>query len=200
MAKFDIIVQSQQVQARLSELIAQGANMQPAWQAVGNNLVNRIRLGFRISKDPWGNTWLPIKWRTPRLKKGAGRKLSLAGKKQMAANTVGSPGQPLRDTGRLARSVVAQASATDVVVGTNLIYARVHQFGAVIHPKKGPFLVFGGPTGQLIFARRVTVPARPYMPISAGGTMSLPATWAANIIRTLAAHFKLGAPAPSVPA
>lgn len=47
-------------------------------------------------------------------------------------------------------------------VGTNLIYAAIHEFGGVIRPINGPFLVFEI-DGQVIRARKVTIPARPYM-------------------------------------
>lgn len=47
-------------------------------------------------------------------------------------------GQPLRDTGRLMNSIGQLISGDTVYVGTNLIYAAVHQFGA----KKSSFGVF----------------------------------------------------------
>lgn len=193
MAKFNFTVLAGEVEQRLKELQAAGANLAPVWQLVGNSLVNRIRLGFRFSRDPWGNTWLPIKWRAPRV---SGGKRTKYGQKQAAANAAasngtGRAGQPLVDKGILRRSIVAQADATGVVVGTNLIYARVHQFGAVITPKKHPHLVFPGPAGNLIFSKRVKIPARPFLPINSAGGVSLPPTWGQNILRTLAAHFKL---------
>jgi phage gpG-like protein len=50
---------------------------------------------------------------------------------------------------------------------SNLVYSRVHEFGAVITPKKGPFLVFRlwtfAPSGPWVRARRVEIPARPYL-------------------------------------
>jgi len=45
---------------------------------------------------------------------------------------------------------------------TNLPYARIQNQGGTIYPKKGKFLVFPGPGGGLIFAKKVTIPARPY--------------------------------------
>jgi len=185
----DIQLQAKQVQERIHQLQQQGANMTPAWKAVGANVVNRIRLGFRFSKSPWGQSWIPIKWRAARTTQ-TGR-LSGTGRKQSKANTIGHAGQPLVDTGKMRRSIVARASTSGVTIGTNIIQARVHQFGATIKPKKGPFLVFAGPSGGMIFARQSTVPARPYMPISPSGALDLPPSWAASIIGVLAAHFNL---------
>lgn len=44
-------------------------------------------------------------------------------------------GQPLRDTGRLMNSIGHQVDGDTVLIGTNLVYAAVHNFGA----KKGSF-------------------------------------------------------------
>jgi phage gpG-like protein len=56
-------------------------------------------------------------------------------------------------------------------VYSNLIYSRVHEYGATIVPKRGPYLVFRlwqfsdttEPTGPWVRARRVEIPARPYL-------------------------------------
>lgn len=68
-------------------------------------------------------------------------------------------------SGTLARSVDYSASGEAAIIGSGLIYAGVHQNGAVIRPKKAKRLVFrlGNRT---IFARKVTIPARPYLGIS----------------------------------
>lgn len=217
MAKFTITVLAQEVEARINQMKAAAANMQPVWQNVGNVIVNRVRLGFRLSRDPWGNQWEPIKWRAPRVAmrtkklhgpvqpgmpsigiskqrrdKNGNLVLTKYGKAQVAANATGKPGQPLVDKGLLRRSIVAKATNDGVTVGTNFIYARVHQFGATIRPKKSPFLVFPGPAGELIFSKRVKIPARPFLPLAPAGNVHLPPTWAAAIVRALAAHFKLG--------
>lgn len=44
-------------------------------------------------------------------------------------------GQPLRDTGRLQNSIGAEVKGDTVYIGTNVVYAPVHHFGA----KKGSF-------------------------------------------------------------
>jgi phage gpG-like protein len=46
---------------------------------------------------------------------------------------------------------------------TDTIYARIHEFGGVITPKRAKMLSWIDPdTGWVIFARRVVIPARPY--------------------------------------
>lgn len=71
----------------------------------------------------------------------------------------------LTDTGRLRRSIVGRVEGDRLVIGTNLIYARIHQEGGVITPKRARFLVFRDASGKPIFARRVRIPARPFLVI-----------------------------------
>ena len=47
-------------------------------------------------------------------------------------------------------------------IGTNLVYAAIHEFGGVITPKKAKALSFEI-GGELIFAKSVHIPARPYL-------------------------------------
>lgn len=71
----------------------------------------------------------------------------------------------LHRSGALARSIDYAVSGMQAVVGSGLIYAAIHQFGGVILPKKGDRLSFRIGNRQ-IFARKVTMPARPYIGLS----------------------------------
>jgi phage gpG-like protein len=68
-------------------------------------------------------------------------------------------------SGLLMRSVTfaVEAGASLVRVGTNLKYARLHQLGGVIVPKNRKFLRFPIGGGQFMFAKKVVMPARPYL-------------------------------------
>jgi len=55
-------------------------------------------------------------------------------------------GQPLRDTGRLASSLVYQVTGSDVVVGSPLVYSRIQNRGGVIRPTRGRYLAVPLPT------------------------------------------------------
>ena len=72
----------------------------------------------------------------------------------------------LHRSGALARSIDYAVSGMQAIVGSGLIYAAIHQFGGTILPKKGDRLSFRIGNRQ-IFARKVTMPARPYIGISA---------------------------------
>lgn len=196
--------------AKLAALVRATTEMQPVFETIGRALVNRIRLCFKLGIDPWSRPWQAIKWRAPRFKQRAVKDsdgnvvdykrvkdkdgnfvLTKTGQKQAEANRAGTPGQPLRDTGRLNRSIVSQSDADGVTVGTNVKYARVHQFGATIKPRKKPFLVFPGPSGQMIFAKRVTIPARPFMPLRKGAeVVALPPPWSVLVVGALKLHFR----------
>lgn len=76
----------------------------------------------------------------------------------------------LTNTGELRDSITSSATSHTASVGTNMIYARIHHFGGTIRPKTKPFLMFSTPNG---FARvkSVTLPARPFLPISPDGQL-----------------------------
>ncbi|MFO1038149.1 MAG: phage virion morphogenesis protein [Geminicoccaceae bacterium] len=78
-------------------------------------------------------------------------------------------GQTLADAGNLRDSItrVIGLGGASVEVGTNLKYARVHQFGATITPKAAPYLVFKLADGSWVRTKKVTIPARPYLGFNA---------------------------------
>lgn len=153
--------------AKLKALVAATGNMQPVFATVGRSIANRIRLCFKLGIDPWANPWAALKIRK---------------------------GQPLRNTGRLQRSIVANPDKTGVTIGTNVRHAAVHQYGQTIVAKPGKRLVFPGPGGALVFAKKVTIPARPFMPIKKGqNVVTLPPAWSADVTRALRAYFTAAA-------
>lgn len=168
MAKLLFEVNDAGARAKLKALGAAAGDMRPVFATVGRSIANRIRLCFKLGIDPWSNPWAALKIRK---------------------------GQPLRDTGRLNRSIVANPDQTGVTIGTNVKHAAVHQFGAVITPKKpGGRLVFPGPGGRMVFAKKVTIPARPFMPLKKNSTVvALPPAWSADVTRALRAYFKKAA-------
>lgn len=75
--------------------------------------------------------------------------------------------KPLLDIGNLRDSVVEDelhtGSTSWITFGPHTVYAAIHEFGGIILPTNGPFLVFKGKDGKLVFTRSVTMPARPYI-------------------------------------
>lgn len=76
-------------------------------------------------------------------------------------------GMPRLRTGSLARSILSVREANShelgTRVGSGLKYADVHEFGATIKPKTAKLLSWLGIDGKRIFAKSVTIPARPFM-------------------------------------
>lgn len=71
----------------------------------------------------------------------------------------------------LARSIDRHIDNDGVEVGSGWIGARIHQFGGVIEAK-GRALVFQA-GGKTVFAKKVTIPARPYIGISPANAVEL---------------------------
>ncbi len=70
-------------------------------------------------------------------------------------------------TGTLRRSLHTETdeksgSRVSVLVGTDLEYAAMQEFGGVVVPKNAPMLAFEV-EGQVVFAKKVTIPAHPYL-------------------------------------
>ncbi|MBL4876698.1 MAG: phage virion morphogenesis protein [Cohaesibacteraceae bacterium] len=78
-------------------------------------------------------------------------------------NTAGT--ETLVQTGALRDTIDHQVSGNQAIVGSPLLYAATHQFGATIVPKDAQHLVFmiGG---RKIFANKVEIPARPFLGLS----------------------------------
>lgn len=116
-------------------------------RAIGTGLARNARERFDDERDPRGMAWQPLSELYAPIKKGPGI---------------------LRESGMrggLQGSITFDATMDEVAVGSNKVYAAVHQFGATIRPKNGPHLIFRNVHG-LVFAKSVTIDARPYLGIS----------------------------------
>lgn len=82
-------------------------------------------------------------------------------------------GKTLYDLGTLRNSITYRAQAREVEIGSNLIYAAIHQFGGDIVPRTAGALTFRLANGQMVTCGKVTIPARPYLGISAEDEASL---------------------------
>lgn len=116
----------------------------------GAALVASTRERFRTSRDPEGKPWKPLSAVTVGLgfkkkdyKKSGGLKKGVAEREAKRLILVQSS--------VLKNSIKAKAEGTQVAVGTNLDYGRIHQLG-----------------GQAGRKKKVTIPARPYLGVSDG--------------------------------
>lgn len=138
---------------------------------MGSELLVHIRQGFEAEQAPDGTPWQPL-----------------------AASTVkrrGTAHPILRVKGRLSR-LHMQANAAGATVGSNLAYARIHQFGGEVQRKAGTVSLYyqmNKRTGGLRMVKKrranftmtarhgpytIRIPARPYLFNEDG---SVPETW-----------------------
>jgi phage virion morphogenesis protein len=140
-------LEDREIRAGLARLARMGTQPGPLLRAIGTGLAEVTRTRFDDAKDPDGNSWAALSPAYSAIKRGPGilREAGMRGGLQ----------------GSITFEVAA--GAKEVAVGTNKVYAAVHQFGATIRPKSaGGRLVFRTANG-LAFARSVTVPARPFL-------------------------------------
>lgn len=195
MSGFSIQVEDAQVTAALLALRARLGHLQPVMASIGQRLVTQADLSFRAEQDPWGTAWQRLSHSTLR-------------QRRTGKGTGGA--KILRDTGRLASSISYRASADQVVVGTNVIYAAIHQFGGDIqhqaHTKTLYFRTNKAGTevgtkfvkkGRSNFAQDAHVnayvqrlPRRAFLPIDASGRADLPAATVATILADLRADLQ----------
>jgi phage virion morphogenesis protein len=144
-------VLDKQVQRGFEQLQHLMSNTRPVMAAIGVELVSSTHMRFVTQTDPDGQAW-----RTLNKEYAAGKRNS----------------RILTESGRLRDSINSQASNDEVRVGTNVIYAGAHQFGAEIEPKNASHLYFRI-GGNLVVTDSVTLPARPFLGISSQDEASI---------------------------
>ncbi|MDR1311111.1 MAG: phage virion morphogenesis protein [Burkholderiaceae bacterium] len=99
----------------------------------------------------------------------------------------------LQDSGQLAASITTRYSDTQAIIGTNKVYARIHQFGGKtrahpIKPKRKKVLAFGGKFARSVNHPGSNIPARPFLPVTADGRLQRETSEA--IMETTLHHLK----------
>lgn len=115
---------------RLRRALPLGGSMKRAFTSIGRIVESDTKARFREQKSPEGVPWIP------------------------SQRVLEEGGQTLRLTGRLQRSINYKAEEQSVEIGTNLLYARIHQLGGIAGRKN--FSGEGPPN-------RSRIPARPYL-------------------------------------
>ncbi|MDR1350732.1 MAG: phage virion morphogenesis protein [Zoogloeaceae bacterium] len=158
------------------------AGMRLTMEAIGEALAESTRRRFPAATGPDGYRWKPLatgavlaryqrmmdEWSEERKyhrKDGSLNKRGLARGEQTQRASL----RPLIDTGDLSRSIRYQVSdgGASVLIGTNREYAATHQFGATIRPKTKKALAVPIEDGSLRLVKKVTIPARPFLGMSA---------------------------------
>lgn len=139
---------------RIDHLWASVSNLDPLMDEVGAALSFSTARRFEQGRGPDGRPWTPVR----------------------------RGGQPLVKDGHLRDSVSHQVGPNRVEIGTTAKSGAVHQFGAVIRPKSAKALAFRVGKG-LVMVKQVTIPARPYLGMSAEDDREVEAIAAAHVKR-----------------
>lgn len=138
--------------AALKGAVARAERPVDLWRAVGESLVESTRSRFEAERAPDGNPW-PASIR--KMVEG-GRTLTLSS--------------------RLVDSIAFEADDAGVAVGTNVIYAAIHQFGGKIEAKSAKGLRFRLPGNRgFVSKQSVTIPARPFLGLDAEDALEIEA-------------------------
>jgi phage gpG-like protein len=146
-------------------------DMTPVYKLVGIKVREIVKGHFRQSRDPNGRPWKPLK-----SERTHGRDVAARGRRPGRASKLSfgtglyKRGKPLIDRGTLLRSITDKAGPTRAVVGTNIKYAAIHNFGGrtrphIILPRKKQALFWPGadyPVARVNHPGSV-IPARTFM-------------------------------------
>jgi phage virion morphogenesis protein len=142
-----VTIDDRQLSQALRELARVGRDPSPALKALGPLLVASTRNRITAEQAPDGTAWPALNPAYAAGKRGPGMLRERAMR------------------GGLFASLTSEVDGAKLRVGTNKVYAAVHQFGATITPRNAPALVFR--LGKrLVRAKKVTIPARPFLGIS----------------------------------
>ena len=134
------------------------------YKDMGEYQVQSTQQNFRDSKAPDGSKWLPNSETTYMSILGSQHQNKDGTLNRKGINRVQSK-KPLVGRGLLRDQIHYQISGDLLLVGSNLIYAAVQQFGATIKPKNKKTLSWK--IGNVsVFAKKVVIPAREYLGIS----------------------------------
>ncbi|HJB65190.1 MAG TPA: phage virion morphogenesis protein [Candidatus Mailhella merdavium] len=157
-------------------------NRQKVFREIGQSLTVSVRQGIEAEREPGGGAWEPLSPATVRARKGDAHPI-------------------LQRTGRLKKSIAMRLMDNGVIVGTNLLYAPIHQYGGEIRRGAGAVKLHfrrvrrGKNRGRTLFAESgkadfgmaarahvIRIPARPYLFQRDGG---IPEGWESTIVTIL---------------
>lgn len=147
----DIIIDDGAVQDALSRLARNAGDVRPVLIDMSEYMLREIEGRFRDEKDPDGNKWKELSFATL-YGSFRGRKTKKSGGHLAAFRKYQARRKILTRKGHLRASMVYQISGGTARVGTNKVYAAVHQFGASFSILK---------TGA-----EINIPARPFLGIN----------------------------------
>jgi len=160
-------IEDRGVLEKLAAIRARTENMRPVWADIGQIILESIQRNFREHRAPDGTPWQPVSAAYARWKSSKGK----------------SPGNILNLKGLLQKLIHTTVASDSVTIGTNVVYAAIHQFGGEIKKKERKSTVYfhrnerTGEVGRKFVKRgksnyaedvtigehSITMPPRPYL-------------------------------------
>lgn len=161
-----ITIDDARLQEALKRLEQSGTRLAPAMKKIAAALADQVEENFAQQGRP---RWQPLE-NPPERRQG---------------------GRILQDSGQLAASISTESTDTAAVIGSNKVYAAIHQFGGktaahVIRPVKKKALAFGGTVRRQVNHPGSDIPARPFLPVTADGSLQPEAK--NEILQTILRH------------
>jgi phage virion morphogenesis protein len=125
-------VDDSEIQEYLTQLQSKVQNLEPAYKIIGEYMILAIIDRYDKEITAEGQPWAALSAATIKQKQRKGKIQKI-----------------LQQDGDLRRTIIYQTSPTQLEIGTNRIYAAIHQFG-----------------GQAGRGKKVTIQARPFLGIS----------------------------------
>lgn len=145
MAGATLTLDSAAVDSALARLLAAAGDLTPALKNIGEYEAGATRRRFIEATDPEGQPWAALNPLYAQTKKGPGI---------------------LRGQTRSLSQIIWQLADGGVVIGSNEVYARIHNEGGTIRPKDAAALVFSM-GGQTFRVKSVTIPKRKFLGFNA---------------------------------
>lgn len=145
MAAATLTIRDEDIDAGLTRLYQAAETIAPALKNIGEYEAQVTRGRFVDEEDPEGKAWKPLNPLYRKTQKGSG---ILKGES--------------RSLSQIIWQLVDDAS---VEIGSNEVYARIHNEGGVIKAKDAPALVFSM-GGKTIKVKSVTIPKRQFLGLS----------------------------------
>jgi phage virion morphogenesis protein len=139
--RIEVSFDDSKIQNVLSGIVDLGEDQSGLMAVLGSFIENSTKDRFETEITPAGVPWLPSR------------------------RAIAEGGKTLTDKGHLRDSITYASSHDEAVIGTNLIYAAIHQFGGTIEAKDGGKLKFAHSNGFAVLDQ-VTIPARPFFGLS----------------------------------
>ncbi|NLR73572.1 phage virion morphogenesis protein [Leeia aquatica] len=151
MSMLSLTIDDAQLQAALLRLEQAAIDLRPAMRQIAQALLLETERNFEEEGRP---RWAPLADATVRARLGGKKAYKKSGALRASAQRQLAGMRILQHTGQLASSITTNYDSTQAVIGSNKVYAAIHQFG--------------GKAGR---GRSVDIPARPFLPVTANGEL-----------------------------